>query len=228
MSSRYTHLAGSDGLRSVPSILLSTRVALHPSYGLLSTTFGCKLNSNPVFRPVYHMSAICVQFLISLFFHGRTLPPGSDHFSCHNEIRFLSSCRGFELVTGGQNGRGKRKERLPGKRRQVSRWIGRLHGRVLFQVCRRGMGDASFDRGIDRPIGSYIKSTEQIDLSSRGPEVEYSPSGLLISAGKPLHKDPGGFSVARLSPGGRCARLLATIPGRMFVQYNRRFFLRKK
>ena len=58
------------------------------------------------------------------------------------------------------------------------------------------MGDASFDRGINRSVGSYIKSTNKQILSSKEPEAEYfehfeyfeyleeAPSGLMISAMK--------------------------------------------
>ena len=50
------------------------------------------------------------------------------------------------------------KDRLFGKRRYISPRIGRLLGCVLLQMHRWGMGNASFDRCVDRPVGSLVES----------------------------------------------------------------------
>jgi len=66
----------------------------------------------------------------------------------------------FKIVIGGQNGRAERKERLFGKRHNISSRIRRLHRYILFQMRRWGMGNVSFDRRFDRPVRSLVESVK--------------------------------------------------------------------
>ena len=41
------------------------------------------------------------------------------------------------------------------------------------------MGNASFDRRVDRPVGSYVESVRAKAPAFLRPEVDHSPSGLI-------------------------------------------------